>query len=220
MQHDLSIRNPFASAMGMLKLANIVILVGYLIIALGGATLGVYAEAEAAELDLFLGKTSSPTTVYFVSDWLCPVCMKTEPVIEKMYPDIAKLARVSFVDLPFHRETLNFTPFNIQFIAYEKTKYIRLRQVLAGLALKTKNPSEAVVQAAVAPLGVRLRHMSRPDTLYGMQSNFMVYRGYNVNLTPTVVVTNSKTKKTKLIVGGGRITEKAVKSAIEEVDTN
>lgn len=184
---------------------------------LGTAFVGVRKEAEAAELNLFLGKASSPTTVYFISDWFCPSCRKIEPSIEKMYPELAKSARISFVDLPVHRETLNFTPYNLQFIAYEKAKYMSLRKALTSLSLKTKNPSEAEVQAAVTPLGVKLRQVSYADTLYGMQSNLTVYRGYGVNATPSVVVANSKTKKSKVLVGDNQISEARIKAAIEEV---
>lgn len=186
-------------------------------IGLGAAWVGVRKEAEAAELDLFLGKASSPTTVYFISDWFCPSCRKIEPSIEKMYPELAKMVRISFVDLPIHKETLNFTPYNLQFIAFEKAKYISLRRALTALSLKTKNPTEAEVQAAVTPLGVMLRQVSYADTLYGMQSNLTVYRGYGINATPSVVVANSKTKKSKVLVGDNQISEARIKAAIDEV---
>jgi len=186
-------------------------------IGLGGAILGVKKESQAAELDLFLGKTKSPTTVYFVSDWFCPGCRKVEPVVEKMFPNVARLARVSFVDFPIHRETSNFTPYNLQFLYFEKDKYISLRKVLGDLALKTKNPTPEQVQTAIAPLGVKLRQLEMADVLYGTQANFSVYRGFNVNSTPSVVVTNSKTKKTKILVGDSQISEQAVKAAIDEV---
>ena len=184
---------------------------------LGGSFLGVKKEADAAELDLFLGKKSSPTTVYFVSDWFCPACKKVEPVIEKMVPELTKSARISFVDMPIHKETLNFTPYNLQFLAFQKEKYLSLRRALAKLALKTKNPTEAEVQAAVMPLDVKLNQLNYSDILFGMQSNLTVYRGYNVTATPTAVVTNSKTKKTKLLVGDRDINELAIKAAIKEV---
>lgn len=182
-----------------------------------GAIAGVGKTAEAAEMDLFLGKASSATTVYFVSDWFCPACRKAEPAIEKIAPELAKSVKVGFVDLPIHKETLNYTPYNLQFLSFEKEKYLKLRKVLATLALKTKAPTEAEVQAAVAPLGVKLRQMDYADILYGMQANLAVYRGYGVNSTPTVVVANAKTRKSKLLVGDNQITEPAIKSAISEV---
>lgn len=200
------------------KLTFIVLVSVFFILGLGGAIMGVKKQADAAELDLFLGKTSSHTTVYFVSDWFCPACRKAEPAIEKMYPELARSVRISFVDFPIHKETLNFTPYNLQFLTFEKAKYIKLRHALAELAVKSKKPSEGEVQVAVAPLGVKLRKMDTADTLYGMQANLMVYRGYNVNSTPTVVITNSKTKKTRLLVGDVEISELAIRAAIAEVE--
>lgn len=200
------------------KLVYVVFITICFVMGLGGAIVGVKKEADAAELDLFLGKTASSTTVYFISDWFCPVCRKIEPAIEKMYPELAKSVRISFVDLPIHKETLNFTPYNLQFISFEKGKYISLRKALTELSLKTNNPSEAQVQAAVTPLGVKLRQVSYADTLYGMQSNLTVYRGYGVNATPSVVVTNSKTRKSKVLVGDNQISEASIKAAIAEVD--
>jgi len=199
------------------RFSFIVVITAFFVLGFGAALLGVKKEADAAELDLFLGKTSSPTTVYFISDWFCPACIKMEPLIDEMYPAVAKIARVSFVDFPIHKETINYTPYNLQFLAFEKRKYISLRKALAGLALKNKKPTDAAVQAAVAPLGVKLRTLSNSDVLYGMQANLMVYRGFDVNSTPSVVITNSKTKKNKTLVGT-QISELAVKTAITEVE--
>ena len=50
-----------------------------------------------------------------------------------------------------------------------------------------------------------------------MKLNESIYRGFGVRATPTVVVTNVKTKKTRILVGSQQITGKAVKSAIAEV---
>jgi protein-disulfide isomerase len=200
------------------KLVYLVLVSLFFVVGLGAAITGVKKEAQAAEPDLYLGRSSSATTVYFVSDWFCPACRKAEPAIEKMYPELAKSVRISFVDFPIHRETTNFTPYNLQFLTFEKGKYISLRRALADLALKTKNPTEADVKAAIAPLGVKLRPMNYSDTLYGMQSNLMVYRGYNVHSTPTVLVVNEKSKKSKQLVGDAQINHAAVKAAIAEVE--
>src|ERR1039457_4893141 len=58
------------------KMLFIVLVTLFFALGLGGSIMGVKKQADAAELDLFLGKTSSPTTVYFVSDWFCPACKK------------------------------------------------------------------------------------------------------------------------------------------------
>lgn len=181
------------------------------------ALLGVRQESAAAGLDVYLGNRQSSTIVYFVSDWFCPVCRKVEPSIAAMYPEIARKAKVGFVDFPIHKETLNFTPYHLQFLAFEKEKYLALRKALSELSLKTKNPSPEEVQAAVAPHGVKVRQLDYADILYGMQSDLSVYRGYGLKGTPSVVVTNSKSKKTKIFVGDREITREAITNAIAEV---
>ncbi|HEY6838850.1 MAG TPA: thioredoxin domain-containing protein [Geobacteraceae bacterium] len=196
-----------------LVLATMVVVVG-----LTASILGVRQEAEAAPAnDIYLGKTTSGVTVYFVSDWFCPACRALEPQMEKMYPEIAGMARVAFVDFPIHPETSNFTPYNLQFLMYEKGKYIPLRTALAALALKTKAPTNDQVQAAIASTGVKLRQLNFMDVMNGVKLFESIYRGFGVTSTPTVVVANDKTKKKILLVGDNQITKKAITEAIASV---
>jgi hypothetical protein len=189
-----------------------------LLLGLGGSLLGTGNESRAAEADLFLGKRSSQTTVYVVSDWFCPVCRKLEPEIDRLIPELSKSVRLGFVDFPIHKETLNFTPYNLQFLTHEKDKYPALRKALAELALKTKKPTDAEVQSAIAPLGVKLREISYADTLTGMQSNMTFYQSNKIKSTPSVVVANAKTGKSKTLVGEKQISEAAIKAAIIDVE--
>ena len=93
-----------------------------------------------------------------------------------------------------------------------------MRKALSELSGKTKNPAPEEVQAAVNPLGVKLRQVNYSDILYGMQANLTVYRGFGVKSTPSVVVTNEKTKKTKILVGDRQISEQNILAAIAEVE--
>ena len=185
---------------------------------LSGAVLGVKKVAEAAELNLFLGKTDSHTVVYFISDWFCPACRRTEPAIAKMYPQIAAIAKVGFVDIPVHPETTNFTPYNTQFLLYEKGKYIQLRGALADLAKKTKTPSPEDVQKAIAPYGVKLRSMNFADIESGIHWNESINLTYEIKATPTVVVMNEKTGKHLNLEGREDISYEAIIKAIAEVE--
>lgn len=186
------------------------------LLGLTGAVLGVKNEAEAAELNMFLGNTSSTTVVYFVSDWFCPACRRTEPAIEKMYPKIALIAKVGFVDIPVHPETTNFTPYNTEFLVHEKGKYMQLRGALSELSKKTKTPSPEDVQKAIAPYGVKLRSMNYADIAFGMNWNENIYRTYEIKATPTVVVTNTKTGKHVNLEGREDISYEAIMKAIAE----
>jgi hypothetical protein len=196
---------------------QLLVLIATFTVGLGMAVIGVHKEAESAVIDPFLGKTDSSVTVYFISDWFCPGCRKAEPEIERIYPAVAKLARVAFIDYPIHPETANFTPYNVQFLVYEKKKYPKLRRALSDLALRTKTPSPEQVQSAVAPLGVKLHQINYADILYVSQLNLTTYRGYGVTLTPTVVVVNTGNKKFKLLEGADKINSQTVINTIKEM---
>lgn len=195
---------------------RIAVIIAALVVGTITATFGVVKESQAA-LDFYLGNEKSPVTVYFISDWFCPVCQKVEPRIEQIYTQVAKDARVAFIDFPIHAETNNFTPYNLQFLAFEKDKYPKLRAALAALAMKTKTPTPEQVQQAVKPIGVTMRQMNYADILYGLQANLTTYRGFNIKGTPSVVVENIKTKKHKILVGDKQITLQAIQSALVEV---
>jgi thiol-disulfide isomerase/thioredoxin len=196
---------------------QLLVLIATFTVGLGMAVIGVHKEAESAVIDPFLGKTDSSVTVYFISDWFCPGCRKIEPEIERMYPEVAKLARVTFIDYPIHPESANFTPYNAQFLVYEKKKYPKLRHALSELALKTKTPSPEEVQSAIAPIGVKLHQINYADILYLSQLNLTTYRGYGVKLTPTVVVANTGNNKFKLLEGANKINSQTVINAIMEM---
>lgn len=199
------------------RLTHIAVMILALLIGLGAAVAGVQKEAEAAGPDIYFGKRQSDTTVYVVSDWFCPVCRRVEPEIEKVFPELAATARVAFVDMPIHPDTSNYTPYNLQFIMYDKDKYMRLRHVLDELSRSTKNPTPEQVQAAVAPLGVKVRPHNFIELMNGVKLFESLFRGFGVKATPTVVVDNTRTKKRKLLVGSRDITRSAIKEAIAEV---
>ncbi len=189
-----------------------------LILGLSGAIVGVHKEAEAAELNVFLGKTDSSTVIYFVSDWFCPACRRAEPAIAEIFPKIASIAKIGFVDIPIHPETTNFTPYNLDFLVHEKSKYIQLRKALYDLAKETKTPSPEEVQKAVAPYGVKLHQMNYADVASGMNWNEHISRTYKIEATPTVVVSNTKTGKHVNLVGREDISYQAILKAIDDVD--
>jgi protein-disulfide isomerase len=198
-------------------LGHITLFLATFAVGLGVSVVGVSADTASTAIDPYLGKTDSPVTVYFISDWFCPGCRTAEKEIERIYPEVARTARVAFIDYPIHPATNNFTPYNLQFLAHEKAKYLKLRGALSKLSLKTETPSPAEVQAAVAPLGVTLRQINYADVMYGMQMNLTTYRGFGVTGTPAVVVANTRTKKHRVLEGASGITRDAVMKAIAEV---
>jgi len=211
---------PQSTSGGIMKtrLTRISLMTLALLAGLGVALTGVRKEAEAAGPDIYFGKRQSDTTVYFVSDWFCPVCRKVEPEMEKVFPDISARARVAFVDMPIHPDTANITPYNLQFMMYDKDRYMRLRHVLDELSRITKNPTPEQVQAAVANLGVTLRPINFTELMTGARLFESLFRGFGVKATPTVVIDNARTKKRKLLVGSREISGNAIREAIAEVE--
>jgi uncharacterized membrane protein len=200
------------------RLKKYSVVVVAVLIGFGSAIFGVQKEAGAAELDIYFGKRKSDTTVYFVSDWFCPVCRKIEPDIEKLFPELSSSVRIAFVDLPIHPESANITPYHLQFMLYEKEKYISLRHALDEISRTTKNPTQDQVQTAVAPLGVTLRPPNFLEILNGARQFETICKGFKVTATPTVVIDNSRTRKRKLLVGGNEISRNTIKTAITEVE--
>lgn len=198
------------------NLKHAAVMVAAFCIGLIAAIFGVTKESQAAP-DFFLGNAKSPVTVYFISDWFCPACRQLEPRIEQIHAALSKETRIAYIDFPIHAETNNFTPYNLQFLAFEKQKYLLLRAALTEVSKKTKTPTPEQIQAAVTPHGVKLRQMNYADILYGLQANLTTYRGFDVNATPSVVVANSRTRKHKLFVGDRQITLPAIQAAMQEI---
>lgn len=200
------------------KCSHVAVMLVALAIGFGTALVGVQKEAGAAELDIYFGKRKSDTTVYFVSDWFCPVCRKIEPEIEKIFPELISTVRIAFIDMPIHPESANITPYHLQFMLYEKDKYIPLRYALDAISRSTKNPTQDQVQTAVAPLGVTLRALNFMEILNGVRQFETICKSFKVTATPTVVIDNTKTRKRKMLVGGNEINRNAIKAAIAEVE--
>lgn len=199
------------------KLFQYILITVMTMLGLGISMIGVEKEVEASEANIYLGKHSSNTTVYIISDWFCPGCRKIEPEIEKVFPEISATVKVAFVDMPVHKESSNFTPYNLQFMTYEKPKYIKLRHILDEISRTTKSPTEAQVQSAVARLGVILKPPNYVEIMNGFKYFESIYRDFGVKSTPTVIVENRKTKKKKVMVGSNDINKNTIKAAIEEV---
>jgi uncharacterized membrane protein len=175
-------------------------------------------EASASQLNLYLGKQESKLEVYFFSDWLCPVCIRVEGVVEAVYPELAQKAKILFVDKIIHPEAANFVPYHLSFEAHEKAKYMQLRKTLFAVAQKTKNPSYDDIKAAIAPLQVTYRQLSFMDVTQQMANFQKLAEQFKVNSTPTMVIRNAKTGKTRTLIGLNEIAEGPIMKAAKEVE--
>lgn len=175
-------------------------------------------KPEAAGIDTGLGKSGSKVEVYVFSDWLCPICIKIEPVLESTLPQLEKRARIFFIDKPVHKESMNFVPYHLSFLVHEKPKYMQLRKALFALAKTNKNPTLQDLQTAIAPLGVTYRQLSFMDVSQSMAQSQSLSAEYKVTGTPTIVVVNSSSKKSKTLVGGKDITAEGLLKAVKSLE--
>lgn len=175
------------------------------------------AAQDTFKEKITFGNATSPVEVYLFTDWQCPSCRKVEPVIEKISPKIMQKAKLIFVDLPIHQETMNFTPYNLAFMVNNKDKYLKLRDILSDLSQKTGAPTEEQVEKAIAPLGVKYQQLNYADVAVGFKYYKDLAKQFGINATPTLVVVNLDTKKGKKLKGGVEITETNVLNAIDSV---
>ncbi len=205
----------------MKKLASgtLVVLVAFAA-GLAVTAVGMKKPASAAGLSaesIAFGNAKSSIEVYFVTDWFCPGCRAAEPEIVKGAGFAMQRAKVVFVDYPIHRETLNYTPYNLSFMVHEKEKYLRIREALAALALKNREPMPEDVQAAVSPLGVKYVPLNYADVMAGSQYFNSVIQQLKVPGTPAVVVRDARTGKSKILRGKAALTSEGIAEAISEV---
>ncbi len=175
-------------------------------------------EASAAQLNLYMGKQDSRLEVYFFSDWLCPFCAKADEVVESVYPTLAKKARILFVDKIIHQDALNFVPYDLSFAANEKVKYLQLRKVLFGVAQRTKNPTYDDIKAAIAPLKVNYKQLSFLEVTQQMAVFQKLAEQFKVTSTPTMVIRNTKTGKTRTLLGDAQITAEQIMKTVKELE--
>ena len=174
-------------------------------------------DAEESVPKIFLGKQDSSVEVFIMTDWFCPACQKAEQEIERAVPVLEKRAKVFFVDVAIHPETLNYTPYNLSFLSYEKSKYMELRKALLGLTKKTKDPTPDDVKGAITPLNVVYKQLSFLDATKGIKFYEGVRTEFKVNATPTVVIRNTKTGKVTKLVGINEISEANLVKAVDQI---
>ena len=173
--------------------------------------------AGLSEKSLAFGDAESSSEVYIITDWFCPACRVAEPEMLKGARKAMQRAKVVFVDYPIHPETFNYIPYNLSFIVREKEKYLQIREAMATLARKTKEPTPEDVQGTVSPLGVKYVPLNYADVLAGMQYFNTLVQKFKVPGTPSVVVLDSRTGKTKTLFGISGITSDNIMKTLAEV---
>lgn len=164
------------------------------------AFIGIAKEdpLEAAENGIkdkiILGDLKSQVEVYVFTDWQCPACRSVEPTLEKIMPKIASRARITFVDTIVHKDTLNFIPYNLSFLLYQKQKYMLLRKALTVLSAKTSTPTEDEVKQIITPLSITYKQLNYSDISFAVSYFNDLVEEFNVEFTPTMVIIHNKQK--------------------------
>lgn len=218
-RYVISIKEEFhmrPKSVGKPLLMSIAVLLGFYLAFSGLAK--PEASAAANQLNLYQGKQNSKLEVYLFSDWLCPFCARTEDAIEAVYPALSRKARFLFVDKIVHPEAMNFVPYDISFAVHEKEKYLQLRKALFALAQKTRNPSYDDIRGAIAPLKVTYRQLSFLEVTQQMTAFQKLSEQFKATSTPTLVIRNGKTGKTRTLVGNAQITPDLIMKAVKELE--
>lgn len=185
------------------------LVVGFVVVFLGvSKPQSVYAEAVGANT-LFFGSKNNPVEVYVFTDWFCPACRKVEPYIERHAPAIARKAKLYFIDVPIHEDSLNYTPYNLSFMLKEKTKYLKLRQKLEKLAMKDPTPEEAEVEKIAESVGTKYHQLDYAEVNQGIKYFQSLATKYDVEATPMVVIVNPKSSNKPVKLTGIKEIKKA-----------
>lgn len=165
----------------------------------------------------YIGKQNSTVEIYIITDWFCPACKKVEREIKNGLPGLLGEAKIAFIDLPIHDESLNYIPYNLSLLASNKDRYMEGRSVLVELSEKTDRPSLAEVQNAMGAKGIDIKVIGLNSVNDGINGFRQVAEALGVNVTPTVVVRNSAMKKRQTLVGGRQVNMLNIKEAIKSV---
>lgn len=171
------------------------------------------AEATIKE-SLVFGDKTSPIEIYLFTDWACSACRSLEPELEKMFPDLIKKTRFTFVDHTIHTETLNYSPYNVSFMIKNKPQYLKLRKALTKLSEQTEAPTDEQVEKLAEEEQTKYQQLHFSDIALSQKYFKQLSKQFNVSKTPTLIIVNRETKKGKKLIGG-EITESNIFKAIE-----
>lgn len=178
-----------------------------------------YAQAAMNDIKerIAFGTKNSPVEVYFVSDWFCPSCKKIEEQMEKIYPKIKSKVTFYFIDYPIHKKSLNFSPYNLSFLIYNKPEYFKARQMLMDLTDKTESPKDEDVLKAAKKNGITFKELTFLDIKSGLEYFDKIVEKYDLHATPTVIITNPKRNSVVKFEGRDEISEEKILDAIEKL---
>lgn len=191
---------------------------GFLLSLIGVAKMDPLAAVEATiKESLVFGEKESQIEVYIFTDWACPACRALEPSLVTLAPAIMQKARLTFVDLAIHTQTLNYSPYNVSFMIHNKPEYFKLRDALTELSLKTGTPKDAQIEKIAESQHTQYEQLNFSDIALSQKYFKQLSKQFGVNQTPTAIVLNRQTKKGKKLIGVDEISEANVMKAIQSL---
>ncbi len=171
-------------------------------------------------LSMLFGDRSSDLELFVFTDWIGPASKQFEPLIEGMFPEVSKKARLYFIDIPV--EAQNFSTANLKFLinaTKDKDEYFKFRNNLFQLASKNPKATEEEIREFVKASGTKYEPV--PQDL--ADAGFAVYKSVNNNFkvtkAPTIVIYNITTKEMKKIEDPSEMTPPKILSLLESMKT-
>lgn len=180
----------------------------------------LHAEEDAIKQQIAFGNPNSNMEVYIFTDWECPGCRSLESTWASTLPSILPKAKITFVDDPVHAATLNFTPYNLSFMVNNKSNYLALRRGLAELSENNKEPKDAQIAAIASANGTRFTELNYGDVAMANKYFGHLIRHFDVEGTPTVVIFNKQSKKSKKLEGTTEITQANIVKTLDTLSAS
>lgn len=186
---------------------------------IGALVAGVQQQAYGKETGFtWFGKRASKVQVFFVSDWFCSYCRKAEPVIESLAPAVGKVAKYTFLDMPVHRESLEYIPFHLSILGSDKRKHFEGRKALMELAATNRNPEVQEVRKVMAKHGINFQMADFASVAQTSNQAVALLRKYGVRMTPSVLIINEETNEKRVLSGFNEIQEPYIIAAIHSLE--
>lgn len=173
------------------------------------------AMENSIKEQIAFGNQNSDVQIFLFTDWACPACRALEPRLSKLMPTLTSRAKMTFVDIAVHPETLNYSPYNLSFMIHNKGKYIELRNAMTALSQKTGTPTEADIEKLARSKGTNFRELNYADVALGLKYWKDLSSQFKIEATPTLIIVNPKAKKGKKLAGLEEITETNILKAID-----
>lgn len=165
------------------------------------------------------GKPDSKIEIYLFTSWECPACKKLEPTLAKVIPPLLDTSKVIFIDHISDEKTLNFSPFNLSFMLYNKPEYLELRKMLRDIAQTTDEPTDSQIEKETKKLEVSFREVNYADVDMAVDYFKALSTKYEISSLPAAVIVDTTTNNYKKIKGTAEVTLAGINQAIKDVET-